>query len=242
MTDTAELIALMRQTFQVTGDKYFGLAADRLAAQAQEIATAHKMMDQDKQDYDDLKERFDAQAQEIERWTLSARNNAKFYDQAKERAEAAEARVRELDGLIDEATAMITKIQRERDAIEAATMRMKSDKAELVISREDWRDRAEAAEARVKRLEVEIAIHCEQRTKLFNVASAAEARIRELEDTTMSVECLDAVRRDVEAATIERCAKEAERFNVGTSRQYERTMAIAAAIRTLAKEPIEASK
>jgi hypothetical protein len=80
MTDTAELIARLqaRRAFgRHTYDTRWSMltdpdpdcqeAAAALAAQAREIATAHKMMDQDKEDYDELKERFEAQAQEIER-------------------------------------------------------------------------------------------------------------------------------------------------------------------------------
>jgi hypothetical protein len=71
-------------------------------------------------------------------------------------------------------------------------------------------------------------------------AEGAEAHVRELEDTTMSVECLDAVRRDVEAATIERCAKLADGeslLSIGVSPSMER-IEIATAIRALAKEPL----
>ncbi len=52
-------------------------------------------------------------------------------------------------------------------------------------------------------------------------AEAAESRVRELEDTTMSVECLDQVRLDVEARTIERCAKvAAERTLMAGDAEY----------------------
>jgi hypothetical protein len=71
MIDIAELIARMRQTFQVTGDKWFGLAADRLAAQAQEIERLQEIVGKE------------------EEWCDAA--------DLKRRAEAAEARVRELE-------------------------------------------------------------------------------------------------------------------------------------------------
>jgi hypothetical protein len=103
MADTTEVIARLRtlaemlteaETKSQAGfDQWCLEAANVLAAQAQEIATAHKMMDQDKQDYDELKERFDAQAQEIE----ACNELAKEYNALAERAEAAEARARELE-------------------------------------------------------------------------------------------------------------------------------------------------
>jgi hypothetical protein len=65
------------------------------ATQAQEIATAHKMMDQDKKDYDDLKERFDAQAQEVKR--IKQMSLGSIYKEVADRLEAAEARVREME-------------------------------------------------------------------------------------------------------------------------------------------------
>jgi hypothetical protein len=110
---TAELIA--RLTDELAMWPCVDEIKTALAAMAQEIATAHKMMDQDKRDYDELKDRFDAQAQEIERLKGNPSRRIleyKWLDYLcveggcqslvlKRRAETAEALVQELERKIE---------------------------------------------------------------------------------------------------------------------------------------------
>ncbi len=96
--------------------------------------------------------------------------------------------------------------------------------------------RAEAAESNLAHAEQSLASMQKVLDKILGVLGIAETNEDpEIYIATVLAE-LDETRAKI-ARTIEQCAKEAERFNLGTSRQFERAAAIAAAIRDLDKEP-----
>jgi hypothetical protein len=198
MSDTAELIARVKQA-----------AADfHLAAKLKNKPPLSAAFV-----FDDVVIALIAQAQEIERlrekilqYEINSRDRMHII--AVQRAEAAEARIKEIEGIgkrTQDDWPLCLRLALERGGLPAWLR-------EFALM---WDGHGHE-------------IHCVRIKEAADAIEAAEARVRELEDTTMSVECLDAVRRDVEAATIERCAA-----IVGDHR-------VAARIRALAKEPTAA--
>jgi hypothetical protein len=229
MTGTAELIALARlesidEDGNITDQVKYDLAR-ALAAQAQEIAdetpgtplgrlnAIGRFAEQRglcagieaKAAELFLMEAFDAQAQEIEKLFKQVGLRHAAYLNMVKRAEAAEARIKEIEGIgkrTQDDWPLCFRLALERGGLPAWLR-------EFALM---WDGHGHE-------------IHCVRIKEAADAIEAAEARVRELEDTTMSVECLDAVRRDVEAAIIERCAA-----IVGDHR-------VAARIRALAKAP-----
>jgi chromosome segregation ATPase len=149
--------------------------------------TAHKMMDQDKKDYDELKEQFTAQAQEIERWEA-------YEQELIDRAEVAEARVREQAQEIERLT-------REVAWIEPFKLSAKNNASFY----DQMKERAEVAEARVQEID-----------GILDVLGIRDAEYDSVCYVKGLVDRIEQIHSEIaerEAATIERCAELADRID-----------------------------
>jgi chromosome segregation ATPase len=131
-----ELGNIQRNSFlslKANGEKIAELVL-RCDAQAQEIATALKMMDQDKEDYDELEERFAVQAQEIEQAKRDAATERTLRLSLEGERNAAEARVRELELA---STGHILRIQSAEDRVRELEAKVHSLARQLLEEKAD---------------------------------------------------------------------------------------------------------